>query len=883
MYRIRKKPTLSQAGECRCTTLEYEAGIWYSDKGESGDGHVLSAGRSAAGICILKFMCLFQSVTGGVVLKGKKIQKKKRRAVKQVQVAYFNEIQGILVLAFGVLMLLSFYIKNSIGQFGMFLREASLGILGIPAFLVPPLIILYGALLIVAYDRLDLRRKPLYVLILFALISSLIQAGIYKPESYTGLTPMKALERFYTEGTALSGGGVIGGLISLPFLVTFQVPGTIIILTALSLIDIILLTNRSIADFIRNIRGLFISKKKQKRVDDEDDMDDSQPVIEEDGDEITLRFDKPKVIDFRIEKTARELKKQQRTRGDTAKNDQVPEDDEEAEVEFEPKTDEDIAEEPEISPVELVADDIRKSRERKKPARKNSDDSREEDREPGLQEIIIKGPSAAKKQNTKYTCPPYDLLIEEPSDSGNSRAHRNQALEGAKKLEETLYSFGVSAKVINVTRGPTVTRYELQPSAGVKVSRIVNLSDDIALNLAAPGIRIEAPIPGKAAIGIEVPNKEINMVRLREVLESNEFVQHSSKLAFAVGKDISGEPVVADIAKMPHLLIAGATGSGKSVCINCLIVSILYKASPDEVRLLLIDPKVVELSVYNGIPHLLIPVVTDPKKAAGALNWAVQEMVNRYKLFAEKNVRDIRGYNELVSRTGDQPVMPQIVIIIDELADLMMVAPNEVEDAICRLAQMARAAGMHLVLATQRPSVDVITGVIKANIPSRISFAVSSQVDSRTILDMAGAEKLLGRGDMLLHPVGKPKPIRIQGANITDAEVERVVEFVKVQGDARYDDDIIEEINNDGATDEGEGGGDNDELLPQAIELVIDAGQASVSFIQRKFRVGYARAARIIDQMEARGIVSGYEGSKPRQVLITRQQWHEMQMAQKDE
>jgi len=871
----------SQPGERCCTTLEYEAGIWYSDIGESGDDPVIFADRSTAGICILKFMRLFESFTGGVVLKSKKVQKKKRRASKQVQVAYFNEIQGILVLAFGVLMLLSFYIKNSIGQFGMFLREASLGILGIPAFLIPPLVILYGALLIVAYDRLDIRRKPLYVLILFALVSALIQTGIYKPENYTGLTPIKALERFYTDGTALSGGGVIGGLISLPFLVTFQVPGTIIILTALSLIDIILLTNKSIADFIRNIRGLFVRKKKPKRVDEED-MDDTQPVIEEDGDEITLRFDKPKVIDFRIEKTARELKKQQRTRGGAAKNDPVPEDEDETEIGIESGTDEDFAG-PEISPVELVAEDIRKSREKKKPARKSADDGSEEDRGPGLQEIVIKGPSTAKKQNTKYTYPPYDLLIEEPSDSGNSRAHRNQALEGAKKLEETLYSFGVSAKVINVTRGPTVTRYELQPSAGVKVSRIVNLSDDIALNLAAPGIRIEAPIPGKAAIGIEVPNKEINMVRLREVLESNEFVQHTSKLAFAVGKDISGEPVVADIAKMPHLLIAGATGSGKSVCINCLIVSILYKASPDEVRLLLIDPKVVELNVYNGIPHLLIPVVTDPKKAAGALNWAVQEMVNRYKLFADKNVRDIRGYNELVSRTGDQPLMPQIVIIIDELADLMMVAPNEVEDAICRLAQMARAAGMHLVLATQRPSVDVITGVIKANIPSRISFAVSSQVDSRTILDMAGAEKLLGRGDMLLHPVGKPKPIRIQGANITDAEVERVVEFVKAQGDTRYDDEIIEEINNDGATDEGDSGGDNDELLPQAIELVIDAGQASVSFIQRKFRVGYARAARIIDQMEARGIISGYEGSKPRQVLITRQQWHEMQMAQKDE
>ena len=804
-------------------------------------------------------------------MKKKKVQKKRRKAEKQVQIEHFNEIQGILVLALGVLMLLSFYIKNSIGRFGMFIREASLGILGIPAFLIPPLIILYGVLLIAAYNKIDLKKKPLYVFILFALVSALIQTGSYDPEGFSGITPLKALERFYLEGAALSGGGVIGGLISLPFLVTFQVPGTIIILTALSLIDIILLTNKSIADFFRNIRSL-VSKRKKARQSDETELDDLQPVIEENGDEISLRFDKPKVIDFRIEKTARELKKHQKRKEGSAKAKLLPEDDTDVSIEY-------IG--PEESATELVIDDIKKSHSSKKSAgrRRTANKTVEE---PGLQEIVIKGPAKAKKQNTKYVFPPLDLLIEEDPDTGSSRSYRSQALEGAKKLEETLLSFGVSAKVVNVTRGPTVTRYELQPSAGVKVSRIVNLSDDIALNLAAPGIRIEAPIPGKAAIGIEVPNREINMVRLREVLESAEFARHPSKIAFAAGKDISGEPVIADISKMPHLLIAGATGSGKSVCINCLIMSILYKSSPDEVKLLLIDPKVVELGVYNGIPHLLIPVVTDPKKAAGALNWAVQEMVNRYKLFAEKNVRDIKGYNALVSRTDDEPVMPQIVIIIDELADLMMVAPNEVEDAICRLAQMARAAGMHLVLATQRPSVDVITGVIKANIPSRISFAVSSQVDSRTILDMAGAEKLLGRGDMLMHPVGKPKPVRIQGANITDAEIERVVEYIKAQGDAEYDDEIIEEINSDDKPDTSDDG-DNDELLPQAIDLVIDAGQASVSFIQRKFRVGYARAGRIIDQMEARGIISGHEGSNPRQVLITKQQWHEMQMAQKDE
>jgi len=416
---------------------------------------------------------------------------------------------------------------------------------------------------------------------------------------------------------------------------------------------------------------------------------------------------------------------------------------------------------------------------------------------------------------------------------------------------------------------------------GVKVSKIVNLADDIALNLASAGVRIEAPIPGKAAVGIEVPNKEMAPVLLREVIDSSEFSKHASNISFGLGKDISGQPVIADIAKMPHVLIAGATGSGKSVCINSIIISLLYKASPEDVKLVMVDPKVVELGIYNGIPHLLIPVVTEPKKAAGALNWAVNEMVNRYKLFAEKGVRDLSGYNALMLEQGEEIKLPQIVIIIDELADLMMVAPRDVEDAICRLAQMARAAGMHLVIATQRPSVDVITGIIKANIPSRISFAVSSQVDSRTILDMAGAEKLLGKGDMLYYPVGEPKPIRIKGAFITDKEVEKVVDFVKNQYIAEYDENIIEVINTEKA-DEDPNSGDNDELLSQVIEMVVEAGQASSSLIQRKFKVGYSRAARIVDQMEARGIVGPSEGSKPRQVLITRQQLMEMQMSRKE-
>lgn len=817
-------------------------------------------------------------------MKGKTVQKKKytpksnkkasarKSSTGKAQSSHLYEIQGILILALGILMLLSFYVKDSIGMFGMFIRETSLGLLGLPAFLIPPVIILYAAVLIFAHEKLNFNNKALYIFLLFLLISAMIQTGHYRSEDYNGLTPLKALEYFYEDGKNLAGGGVLGGIISLPFLVTFRVLGTIIILTAISLVDIILLTNSSISSFVKNISSLFMRRYNDNDYNETINDEDGMAYVEEDGEELSLRFDKkPRVIDFKIEKTTREKKQNERTKQKPEINEIVDDGSEAGELN-------DI---PEDTPFELVIGDLKKTGNKNKPAREKSIPMTEVKEEPGLKEIIIKEVGPKKNSSVKYKKPPFDLLIEDVDTGGSAKNYRNQVLEGAKKLEETLNSFGVSAKVVNVSRGPTVTRYELQPSAGVKVSRIVNLSDDIALNLAAPAIRLEAPIPGKAAIGIEVPNKEVNMVRIRDVLESAEFLQHPSKLAFAVGKDVSGETIIVDIAKMPHLLIAGATGSGKSVCINSLIISLLYKASPEEVKLLMIDPKVVELGVYNGIPHLLIPVVTEPKKAAGALNWAVQEMVNRYKLFADKAVRDIKGYNDLIQRTGEQPIMPQIVIIIDELADLMMVAPNDVEDAICRLAQMARAAGMHLVIATQRPSVDVITGVIKANIPSRISFAVSSQIDSRTILDMAGAEKLLGRGDMLLHPVGKTKPLRAQGANITDSEVEKVVEFVKAQGNVDYDDNIIEEINNEDSPYNSDNT-DRDELLPRAIEMVVDAGQASVSLIQRKFKVGYARAARIVDQMEARGIIGGFEGSKPRQLLISKQQWHEMQMADKE-
>jgi len=468
------------------------------------------------------------------------------------------------------------------------------------------------------------------------------------------------------------------------------------------------------------------------------------------------------------------------------------------------------------------------------------------------------------KPSRPYLLPPLSLLSR-PQPGKNSAADHGEA---RRKLEATLESFGVKATVLDVVRGPAVTRYEVQPAAGVKVSRIVSLTDDIALALAAKDIRMEAPIPGKSAIGIEVPNTEVATVTLREVMESPVFQNAASKLSVALGRDISGQPIVADLARMPHLLVAGATGSGKSVCINGIITSILYKAAPDEVKFLMVDPKMVELNVYNGIPHLLAPVVTDPRRASLALKKIVVEMEKRYEAFSKTGTRNIEGYN---AQTKDNPEarLPYIVVIVDELADLMMVAASDVEDAITRLAQMARAAGIHLIIATQRPSVDVITGVIKANIPSRIAFGVSSQVDSRTILDMAGAEKLLGRGDMLFLPVGMSKPIRVQGAFLSDQEVEAVVQFARDQAQAEYKEDLVPEVDDEPQ----EADDDLDELFDQAVQVVLEAKQASVSLLQRRMRIGYARAARLIDQMEARGIVGPYEGSKPREVLISEGQY----------
>lgn len=478
---------------------------------------------------------------------------------------------------------------------------------------------------------------------------------------------------------------------------------------------------------------------------------------------------------------------------------------------------------------------------------------------------------AIEKPPVEYVFPPLSLL---KAAKPTSEDKRREMRETAQKLMEVLKDFGVEAKLLQVTQGPSVTRYEIQPQTGVKLSKISGLSEDIAWKLAVSTVLVSA-VPGKAAIGIEVPNNSVSMVSGREIFESDTFKKAESKLSFALGKDIGGNVVVGDIAKMPHVLIAGSTGSGKSVCINTIITSILYKAKPEEVKLIMVDPKVVELGVYNGIPHLLIPVVTDPKRAAGALNWAVSEMMKRYALFADSHTRNLDGYNKIQKKNGD-PTLPKIVIIIDELADLMMVAAKEVEDAICRLAQLARAAGIHLIVATQRPSVDVITGLIKANVPSRIAFAVSSQVDSRTILDKGGAEKLLGKGDMLYHPSGMNAPLRVQGAFISDSEIEKVIEFVKEHSEeTHYSEDLADHIERmstgeNGVTDDKDEENDGDTLLPEAISLAVELGQISTAMIQRRLKVGYARAGRIIDQMEQRGIISGANGSKPREVYANR-------------
>jgi len=739
---------------------------------------------------------------------------------------------------------LAVYFREYSGTAGRALSGVLRGLFGLTAYLLPVLTVMLGIWIILSKHRKsNSRRWALSVVTVYFLLCLLHL--FYFPSFITG----KGLKSFvlssYREGKgpATKGTGAICAPFSYLIYSLFGLPGAFIFIITVMMVNLMLLTNLSL-------------KQAGCRVYRFLHLDAVRKGIAKFGKTLSMAAKKQKVV-FEERKL---LTEPDQTVGDDDVSESVPH----------PAETEAGGQDGDSQASEIRIIDFLKEKEQEERDRPDKGESFQKPEDRKKRKEAPASEFKMQQESLPYMTPPVSLL-QEPVQKKRSALVEKTVVGNARLLEETLKSFGVSAKVNQVSRGPVITRYELQPAPGVKVSRIVSLSDDIALNLAAPGVRIEAPIPGKAAIGIEVPNKNVAPVLLREVLESDSFFNHPSKLAFALGKDIAGKNIIADIAKMPHMLIAGATGSGKSVCINSMIVSILYKATPDEVRLIMIDPKVVELNTYNGIPHLMIPVVTDPKKAAGALNWTVQEMVSRYKKFADKGVRDIETYNDRLS--AEETRLPQIVVIIDELSDLMMVAPGDVEDAICRLAQMARAAGIHLVIATQRPSVDVITGVIKANIPSRIAFAVSSQTDSRTILDMGGAEKLLGRGDMLFYPSGLNKPIRVQGAFITEKEVEAVVTCIKNQNAGpNYNMEVMEET---AAEEDSKHDDYEDELLPDAIEVVIDAGQASISMIQRRLRVGYARAARLIDEMEKRGLISGFDGSKPRNVLISKEEFEE--------
>ena len=790
----------------------------------------------------------------------------KRGRKKQPKVSI--DVAVVVMLLVSVLLAVLIYTKS--GFLGEHLSPALGGIMGFIKYIIP--IGTFTIAIYLAYDKKDYLITKLiqYAIFLICIAVMLSVFQISAGNINIGKDMKNILEQAYYLGERDIGGGIIGTVIAVPSINFLGSLGTIVLSIGVAIVLLVFMFAIKPTNIIYNIVDYFLDKKEEKRKLREEERKNNRRSS--------------KVMPTQDITPKRETLKERRLREkEEARRRAMEIDENQLSINLNGLE--------EVKPEKLKKynhdkDDLTPLGMEKTPSPNelgNLFKQEVETKEEKVKEVLnLEHTMTVEEENEAYEFPPIEMLSE--GSKVGLRGGKKAVADTASRLQKTLYSFGVSAKVENVSVGPAITRYELKPAEGVRVSKIANLADDIALNLAAETIRIEAPIPGKHAVGIEVPNAENEIVHLRDIIDTVEFQNHKSKLAFALGKDVAGKEIVADIAKMPHVMIAGATGAGKSVCINTLITSIIYKAKPSEVKLVMVDPKVVELSVYNGIPHLLIPVVTDPRKAAGALAWAVQEMENRYATFAAKGVRDLKGYNEAVDKADGIGKLPHIVIIIDELADLMMVAKKDVEDAICRLAQKARAAGMHLVIATQRPSVDVITGLIKANIPSRIAFAVSSQVDSRTILDMVGAEKLLGKGDMLFYPAGAPKPTRIQGAFISDGEVEKIVNFLKANGEATYNEDIIESIENANKTDkeieqDAQEDDDTDPFLMDAIDVVVETGQASTSFIQRRFKVGYARAGRIIDQMEERGVISGYQGSKPREVLMTKERWAELKMA----
>ena len=795
-----------------------------------------------------------------------------------------DEIWAIVILALGTFLVVSIQTEAA-GQFGHIIQKFLKGSFGIIAYVLPYYLILYG-LLLFAKRTAHISARSLFFLFLIFLMLTLINSARYLGADTDYSFSVQFLGQMFQTGTELKTGGLFGMATGFLLVKVIGMTGLYILSIVVILISIIMVINTPLSQFFDGMKA----KRQAKKQADAQETIEQFPVRKEAvlspaepkktadaptiiaGHEKLHPFEKKEykhdtmelpVIEPLPQRTGPITENQLKIL-DYMHDDGLFEKSGQDSARTGMGLEEILPSEPGMGLAENVnpeTPDMEKTA--AEPSGKPASKLSKEEIAAKTEALQIKTGGVAQKP---FQLPPIDLLSKAPGT--HSLGESTELKAKAAKLEQTLKDFNVNAKVVQVTKGPAVTRYEIQPNTGVKVSSIVRLADDIALNLEAKSIRIEAPIPGKAAVGIEVENERVNLVALREIIESGEYKTAKSKITFAVGKDIAGKSIVADLKSMPHMLIAGSTGSGKSVCINSIIISLMYRAKPDEVKFVLIDPKVVELGNYNGIPHLLIPVVTEPGKAAAALNWAVAEMTERYKKFAEEGVRDLESFNNSIRKKGEsERFLPQIVIIIDELADLMMAAPSQVEESICRLAQMARAAGMHLIVATQRPSVDIITGVIKANIPSRIAFAVSSQFDSRTILDMAGAEKLVGKGDMLFNPMGIAKPFRVQGTFISDSEVHKVIEFVKKQSpEAEYSSDILHSIEKVQTQASEE---DEDELLQDAIETVVRAEQASVSMLQRRFRIGYNRAARLIDMMEARGIIGPADGSRPRRVLMT--------------
>lgn len=875
--------------------------------------------------------------------------RKTTKAAQQAQEAQEKSagdrvLWSAILFAMGVLTAAFTFIKGESAWSSI--HNIILGMFGWTALIVPFVLIYVSIMIAMDKSRQTVQGKVIQCFIIIFLLTALMQVFTGTEELGTNLFE-EIIPTLYADGKQLHGGGVFSILLGVPLIALFTKTGAAIIISLLIFVFAMIFSNKTVIDLVKLVKRWFAAANaaRGEYVPESGEQDGFVPPPGAKKVKKEKPANLPKNVPNGDVPTEVVQEKTKNFNVDipmpAGKKGKVPKE----ELPFEPdEPEKELTEEEKFAqtlpqhPVSVSAKASEEAAEKISAASNELDDiirkaASAKDRQPI---IAVKNPvnadtpkkaASAKPAQTKqstlasnkirtddeldmpdaptaadiqheiseqtakavtYTFPPIDLL-KNVDNSLNSAEAEAEMKNNADTLVDTLKSFGVQTRIVDIHRGPTVTRYELQPSAGVKISKITGLSDDIALNLAAAGVRIEAPIPGKAAVGVEVPNRVKDIVTIREMIESPEFAANKSKLSFVVGKNIDGDIMIGDIAKMPHMIIAGTTGSGKSVCTNSIIMSILYNASPDEVRLVLIDPKMVEFKVYDGIPHLLIPVVTDPRKAAGALSWAVQEMLKRYKLFADYNVRDHGGYNEMAAVTDGVEPLPKIVIVIDELADLMMAAANEVEESICRLAQMARAAGMHLIIATQRPTVDVITGLIKANIPSRIALTVSSSIDSRTIIDTAGAEKLLGHGDMLYYPQGIPKPVRIQGCFASTKEVEAVVEFIKSGGTVEYSSEIIEEIEKNIPAPKGEKPAadsnvplSDGDIIDQAVEVLIDAGQASVSLLQRRLKLGFSRAGRIMDELVEMGVVGPQEGSKPRKVLVTKEMWMQRKLINQD-